>query len=105
MAEDVQASKAKLIIAYHPPVRLKLDGTIKISDEPDIVTKFSELCKQKGIYFLDMRERFLKEYSEHYILPYGFTNTSVGKGHMNKYGHRMFAEEIYSLIQRIEAQS
>jgi len=50
-----------------------------------------------------MSQRFLSEYEKNYTLPAGFFNTSVAKGHMNKDGHRMFAEEIYKLMQRIEA--
>ena len=94
-----------LIIAYHPPVSLNKDGTLSINKSPDIEKQFSDLCAQNGIYFLNMRSRFLNEYAENHTLPYGFFNTSVGKGHMNRYGHRMFAEEIYKLIKRIEAQS
>lgn len=66
---------------------------------------FSDSCKRNGVYFLDMSERFLSEYAKNYTLPYGFINSSVGKGHMNRYGHKMFAEEIYALIKRIEAES
>ena len=98
-------SRAKIIIAYHPSVSLNDDGTININSSSETVKQFSELCTQNGIYFLDMSNRFLSEYEDHHVLPYGFMNTSVAKGHMNKYGHRMFAEEIYRLIQRIESQS
>ena len=103
--EDVSLSGAKLIIAYHPSVSLNKDGTMKINDDPEVVRQFSELCAENGIYFLNMAGRFLEEYEKDYTLPYGFANTSVGKGHMNVYGHRMFADEIYRLIQRIGAGS
>ncbi|MBR1657073.1 MAG: hypothetical protein IJ697_01225 [Synergistaceae bacterium] len=96
---------AKLIIAYHPRVSLKKDGTLNINDDSEIVKQFSDLCAENGIYFLNMAGRFLEEYKNNYILPYGFANTSVGKGHMNREGHRMFADEIYALIKRIEAES
>ncbi len=107
MSDTLSQSKsgAKLIIAYHPPVSLNLDGSLKIESDPEVSRQFSELCAQNGIYFLDMSERFLSEYAKDYTLPYGFINTSVASGHLNKYGHRMFAEEIYKLMQRIEAQS
>ena len=103
--KDVSLSGAKLIIAYHPPVSLNKDGTMKIDDDPEVVRQFSELCSENGIYFLNMAGRFLEEYEKDYTLPYGFANTSVGKGHMNVHGHRMFADEIYRLIQRIGAGS
>lgn len=105
MGNIASEAGTKLIIAYHPSVSLNHDGTLSITGNPDYAEKFAELCSQNGIYFLNMSDRFMKEYAENHILPYGFINTSVGKGHMNKYGHKMFAEEIYSLIQRIEAQS
>ena len=105
MKNTASISGAKIIIAYHPSVSLNTDGTLKINSNPEDVKQFSDLCSQNGIYFLDVGERFLKEYEKNYTLPYGFTNTSVGTGHMNKYGHKMFAEEIYKLMQKIEAQS
>jgi len=103
--DDVSLSGAKLIIAYHPPVSLNNDGSMKINDDPQIVKQFSELCADNGIYFINMAGRFLDEYRENHTLPYGFVNTSVGKGHMNKAGHRIFAAEIYRLIQGTEAES
>ena len=103
LSEAASSCGAKVIIAYHPSVDLNLDGTLHIKSDPDVARKFSELCSQNGVYFLDMSEKFLREYASNFVLPYGFINTSVGKAHMNKHGHRMFAEEIYSLIQRIEA--
>lgn len=97
-------SRAKIIIAYHPSASLNKNGTLKINCDSELVRQFSDLCTQNGIYFLDMSSRFLDEYEKNYTLPYGFLNTSVGKGHMNQYGHRMFAEEIYKLMNRIEAE-
>ena len=78
---------------------------MKIDDDPKTVSQFSELCAENGIYFLNMAGRFLDEYRRDYTLPYGFANSSVGKGHMNIHGHRMFADEIYRFIQKTEAES
>ena len=36
---------------------------------------------------------------ENHILPHGFSNTSVGSGHLNKEGHAMVAEAIYHRIK------
>ena len=95
----------KIIVAYHPSISLNKDGSLSINDNLETRKQFSALCEQNGIYFLDMSERFLAEYEKDFTLPYGFSNTSVGTGHMNKAGHRMFAEEIYNLMKRIEARS
>ena len=104
MSETVKDAGAKLIIAYHPSVALNKDGSLKIEGNPEDVKIFAEACEQNGIYFIDMSERFLSEYEKNYTLPNGFFNTSIGMGHLNKNGHRMFAEEIYKLMQRIEVK-
>lgn len=105
MSETASTTGTKLIIAYHPPISLNKDGSVKLADNPEVVKTFSNLCTEHGIYFVNTGERFLSEYEKNYTLPYGFFNTSVATGHLNKDGHRMFAEEIYKLIQQIEGKS
>lgn len=102
----VKSCGAELIIAYHPSVSINNDGSLTITrPDSEYMKNFATLCRENGVHFLDIGGRFLKEYEEKHILPYGFANTSVGRGHMNRHGHRMFAEEIHSLMQRIEAES
>jgi len=102
MAETAKSYGAKLIIAYHPLVELENDGSLKILGDNKAVKVFADACEQNGIYFIDMSKRFLSEYKKNYTVPTGFFNTSIASGHMNKDGHRMFAEEIYKLMQKIE---
>lgn len=90
-----------LIILYHPSVTLYPDGSISTAGDPAVVQSFREICQATGIFFLDMSERFLREYSENHILPYGFANTSVGTGHLNRYGHAMIADELYKLLSEV----
>ena len=99
MANMVNLSGAKLIIVYHPKVSLNEDGSLRLLNDEDNLNIFSELCSENGIYFLDMSERFMEEYKSYHILPYGFTNTAVGEGHLNKYGHIMLAEELYKIME------
>ena len=42
------------------------------------------------------------EYNQNYILPHGFINSSIGNGHLNKYGHKMLAEELYKIIEEVK---
>ena len=35
-------------------------------------------------------------------MPYGFVNTTPGAGHMNRVGHRLFAQEVYETIKALE---
>lgn len=101
IADTAASSGAKLIIAYHPGTKLDPDGSVTLSTDAETDAAFARLCGENGIYFLDMRDRFLAEYQQNHILPYGFTNTSVGSGHLNKYGHQMMAEELYDLMQEV----
>ena len=94
--------KVKAIILYHPSTILNRDGSLTLSSEKENIDNFSKLCKENNIYFLDMSERFKMEYKKNHILPYGFYNTSVGSGHLNKYGHKMVAEELYNFIKEVK---
>ena len=44
----------------------------------------------------------VEEYENEAVLPYGFTNTSIGSGHLNKNGHAMIAESLYEIIKEAE---
>ena len=89
----------KIIILYHPIVLLNEDGTISLKEQK-YQELFAEACEQNGIVFVDMGEDFLQAYEEDYILPYGFHNTTMGEGHINKYGHEMIADKLYETIEK-----
>lgn len=99
MSDIVQVCGAKLIIAYHPRTVLNEDGSLSLMNDSKEICDFSRLCKDNGVYFLDMSNRYIEEYTKNYIIPNGFNNTSIGSGHMNKYGHAMMADELYKLIE------
>ncbi len=85
----ISKNEIKLIIMYHPSTTLANDGSLILSSEHENIEGFKEICEQNDILFLDMSDKFREEYEKNYILPYGFNNTSVGTGHLNKYGHEM----------------
>ena len=89
----------KLIILYHPSTQINADGSILFPDDEKDRMKYSNLCDEYGITFLDMTERFRLEYETKHILPHGFFNSSIGSGHLNKYGHEMIADELYRIIE------
>lgn len=102
MENTVSQSGAKLIILYHPGTIISADGEMQFPDNEDTVKAFEALCIKNNILFLDMRDRFLQEYNDSYTIPYGFSNSSVGSGHLNKNGHAMIAQELYELISEVE---
>lgn len=102
MADTAASSGAKVIIAYHPSITLNKDGSLHFKTKPDEENAFGVLCEENGIYFLSMQDRFQVEYDDNHILPYGFVNSAVGSGHLNKHGHRMMAEELYAMMQEVD---
>lgn len=88
----------KIIIVYHPAARINSDGSLLLPSEDTERELFSSLCMKNDITFLDMTERFTYEYNVNHLLPHGFANSSVGNGHLNKYGHQMIADELHKII-------
>ncbi len=87
----------KAVIFYHPTLSLNYDGTLQINTD-ERTQIWSALCKDNNIIYLDMTKKYADEYQEGRILPYGFLNTGIASGHLNADGHRMFAEELYKIL-------
>ena len=92
----------KIIILYHPHLEILESGNLYFQTDEHTKAEWKDFCDQQGIIFVDMTDRFREEYYKSYILPYGFSNTPVGEGHSNRYGHRMIAEELAEAIEREE---
>lgn len=90
----------KLIIFYHPTTQINSDGQLVLPDDERNREEFEKLARNNNIIFMDMTERFKYEYRVNHILPYGFNNSSMGSGHLNKYGHNMVADELYKIIKK-----
>ena len=73
-----QEYQVQVIVIYHPAIGLSADGSVQRKDDPQAVRQFEQICVREGILFCDMGERFLSEYKENHVLPYGFFNSSVG---------------------------
>lgn len=102
MSGIAEKNGANIIIVYHPGTIINYDGTLHLTGDSNISQRFQKLCENNGIIFLDMSCRFKREYYDTFTLPYGFANSPVGSGHLNKYGHNMIADELYNLISEVE---
>ena len=69
--------------------------------DPEKLALFTRLCEEKGIEFLDLTETYLDAYEQH-VLPFGFSNTAPLTGHLNRQGHRLFAEAVAARIAERE---
>ncbi len=90
------------VIAYHAPVLVDADGTACSSEDADAAARFAAMCEDKGILFVDACGSFVEGYNEFHRLPYGFLNTVPGQGHMNVWGHSLFARCIRDAIAERE---
>ena len=87
----------QLIILYHP--RISIDNYGMLSDSTAEPAMFSAACAENDVVFVDMTEDFCFLYNDHHRLAYGFTNTAVGKGHLNMYGCEVIAERLAQVIK------
>ena len=102
MLDKVAADAGDLpvVILYLPSYTLDRDGTMHLSDVQP-VEQFCALCEEKGNSCLDMGPRFYAEYERAHVLPSGFVNSSVGTGHLNRFGHAMTADELFRLLTEV----
>jgi hypothetical protein len=100
-AEKSLEVNEKIIIAYNPKgyVDISEDGEYIETTNQEALAALKNACDNHGIIFTDVSDDFKKLYEEEHVMPYGFYNTGVGRGHMNKYGHKVFAQRIAQTIQ------
>lgn len=90
-----------LVIIYHPETSINQDGSLslKYSDTWDI---FYNACKSCNIDVIDSGNDFLQYYENNNVLPYGFSNSAPGTGHLNKIGHQIIANEIIDYLEELK---
>lgn len=86
------------IIFYHPHLTLNTNGTVVANIDAAHLEAFEVACQANNILFVDMTETFIDMYNEDHVFPHGFCNTSVGTGHLNKYGHQAIAKRLSDII-------
>lgn len=102
LSSKLEGYDAQLIIFYIPVTKINEDGSLSFGNSED-VEMFKKYCKKYDIIFADLTDSFREQYSNKFILPYGFSNTEIGTGHLNKYGHQMIAEKLFNTIIEYEA--
>lgn len=92
------------VIFYAPSGHLSENGILIQDTNDKYLENFKETCISLGIIFVDMSESFNRLYTENDVLPHGFSNTAVGVGHLNKYGHKAVAKKIAAEIYKAEGR-
>lgn len=104
LSDTSEAYNCKLIILYQPSLILNQDGSADTNSSKEAREFFRKECELNNIVFVDMTDDFLSNYVGSKVLPHGFSNTAVGQGHLNKYGHKMIAEKLYKTINSLEEE-
>jgi len=89
----------RIIFLYHPEVELGQDGTMEIYRDLETWKVFCRVCERYQVEWIDVGDRFLNGYQDRWEVPYGFFNTEPGKGHLNRFGHRVLAEALYDALK------
>ena len=92
-----------LIIFYIPSVSINNNEMQALYDK-EAVQQFENVCLKNNIVFVNMAEDFNDAYSENRIIPYGFSNTSIGSGHLNRNGHALVADRLFETIMKLESE-
>ena len=61
---------------------------------------FDRACKENGIVYINMYDIYDREYEARHVLPYGFSNTRLGYGHLNEEGHQMTADTLLPFLEK-----
>ncbi len=100
--KTAQANSVKLIVLYHPTLYVDSTGCVYRNVTDEELAMFSALCEDNDLEFIDMYSSFTEYYNLFHRLPHGFSNTAVGKGHLNRYGHMLMAQELFEKIVQLE---
>lgn len=101
-AQCSESQGVKLIVVYDPTIYVDSAGTGYTKTDDGELALFAHCCAENGITFIDLTESYLTGYHEQHRLPYGFLNTSPGGGHMNSWGHALFARAVFESIREME---
>ena len=92
----------QLILVYDPTVYADDEGRGYTQTAEEDMQMVTDCCEKAGVVFVDLTESFLNGYEQQHKLPYGFLNTSPGMGHMNSWGHELFARAVFETINELE---
>ena len=103
LAAAASKNGVKIVIFYHPKEIFLADGSITFL-EKEWTGAFADAAKQNGIIFVDMSKSFEKMFYEEHHSAHGFMNGKLGRGQLNKYGHRAVAKELEKVIAASEGK-
>ena len=86
-----------IVFVYHPEVIINSDASISLK-YCDTWELFEKACENNNIDGIDSGKDFLVHYEKYSEVPYGFLNTRLGSGHLNRVGHKIISDEIVEYL-------
>lgn len=102
VSNSAQKSEIKPIIFFSPTEKIGKDGVPTYVINEQYLEIFKETCKELDITFIDMTNTFKQLYNEQHVTAHGFSNTAVGVGHLNEFGHKAISNTIAKIISELE---
>lgn len=98
-ALNERIDKQSLVIVLITFPNLQKNG--KMSYIEDIQTEtVRKACEKNNVIFIDTAPYFLKEYEKRRVLPNGFANSHIGKGHLNAEGYKILARVLADVLKK-----
>ena len=85
----------QICFVYHH----EIDPDITDINEDNSICSLVDICAKYDIQVINMVPVFEEYYLKTSKLPYGFNNSTIGKGHLNKVGHALIAKAIYEYME------
>lgn len=87
-----------IVFLYHPGLDINQNGEV-IIDYCVTWDIFKDICASIDIDVIDLGPAFVEAYYAQDELPYGFSNSTPGSGHMNELGHWIAYKEIIGYLE------
>ncbi len=98
-AESAKNGGVELVIVCNEVLGIDENGNPLPDKNLPYLKILKEKCEKHSIKFINMYDDYVAYYEETHRLPHGFSNTAVGTGHINRYGHRLIAQAVYNAIE------
>ena len=101
MQKLAQISKEKnfqLVILHHNHVAFDENNQAYVQHNAQAQQQFQQSCEKNGIRYISTDDAFCQHANTYRELPYGFSNTRPGTGHLNEVGHELIAQVLYKAL-------
>lgn len=101
IASQAREHGKELIILHHNTFSYEEMQNAKSDDDPEQMKVLEQACMNNNVVLVDVTDEFISHYKNTYELPYGFSNSQIGEGHLNALGHKIIADELYKAINQL----